>query len=215
MVSEKRVVRQLDTSDVSCGQTDQMKQFIKNSILESENEAKDASFSQNDLTQDGAAILQNSKMMNKESIQAMLDNSELQAELGKSVTDTEWEQWFELNPLRHYRRKMAEHQLTHTVDELKLVAQDALSGMYNFKYTLAGDQKSELEDNPNEASLVMVSGQVKHQQSLSAKSIRKVKSVIAAANQNQAGKDQEAKEMSNFVTMTITDATKRRRKLRK
>lgn len=33
---EKRVIQQLDTSEISCGQTEQMKQFIKNSILESE-----------------------------------------------------------------------------------------------------------------------------------------------------------------------------------
>jgi len=144
----------------------------------------------------------------------MLDNSELKEKLGKEVGDSEWEAWFEMNPLRHYRRKMSEHKLTNTVSELKLIAQDALSGLYSFDYTIKGE-KSELEDdNPNEASLVMVSGQVKHQQNLSAKSIRKVKSVIEAANKSQEGKDQENKEMSNFVTMTIKD-TKRRRKLRK
>lgn len=76
-VKDQRVVRQLDTSEVACGQSDQMKQFIKNSILESEQEGDQKSFSQDSLTQNSGSIVQNSKMQNKESIQAMLDNSEL------------------------------------------------------------------------------------------------------------------------------------------
>jgi hypothetical protein len=55
-----------------------------------------------------------------------------------------------------------------------LIAKDALSEMYNFNYEIKNDEKGEEEENPNEASLVMVSGQVKHQQNLSAKSIKKV-----------------------------------------
>lgn len=64
--------------------------------------------------------------------------------------------------------------MSKTTNELKLIAKDALSEMYNFNYEIKNDEKGEEEENPNEASLVMVSGQVKHQQNLSAKSIKKV-----------------------------------------
>lgn len=107
--------------------------------------------------------MQNSKLQNKDSIQAMLDNSDLKEKLGREVNDKEWEEWFEINPIRHYRRKMSEHKLTNTVSELKLIAQDALSGLYNFNYQIAGETSEVEDENPNEASLVMVSGSVKHQ----------------------------------------------------
>lgn len=112
----------------------------------------------------------------------MLDDSELQDKLGKEVQDGEWESWFEKNPIRHFRRKYAEHALTSSLQELKLIARDALSEMQGFDYTIKGEKSEVEDDNPNEASLVMVSGQVKHQQNLSAKSIRKVSKVIEIAN---------------------------------
>lgn len=158
--------------------------------------------------------MQSSKIINTQGVQAMLEDSKLQERLGKDIDDKEWESWFEKNPIRHFRRKYSEHSLTDTLSELKLIAKDALSEMTSFDYTIQGEKSEVEDDNPNEASLVMVSGQVKHQQNLSAKSIRKVKKVIDIANQNQQGQDKETKELSNFVTMTIKDS-RRKRKLRR
>lgn len=83
--------------------------------------------------------------------------------------------------------------------------------MYNFNYEIKNDEKGEEEENPNEASLVMVSGQVKHQQNLSAKSIKKVQKVLSISKDNHEKKSKEEKDMSNFVTMSITDVEKRKR----
>lgn len=102
-------------------------------------------------------------MINAQGVQAMLDDSKLQEKLGKEIDNKEWESWFEKNPIRHFRRKYSEHSLTETLSELKLIAKDALSEMTSFDYTIKGEKSEVEDDNPNEASLVMVSGQVKHQ----------------------------------------------------
>lgn len=75
----------------------------------------------------------------------MKTDSELLEKLGKSVSDNTWYDWFRVNPVRHYRRMFAEHFLSDSLTELKNTANDALTSVVDFDYTIKG-KKSEVAE---------------------------------------------------------------------
>lgn len=131
----------------------------------------------------------------------------------ETLSSAQFTDWFMKSPERYYRRLYAQHSLTNTVGELKDIATDALSSQTEFAYKIKGD-KSDREDekDPEEEALVMVSGDIKAQQKLSARSIKKVQKVIQISKQRNDQLDEAKKLITPFVDIKITNNVGRKRR---
>lgn len=111
----------------------------------------------------------------------LLKDSDLESKLSSKVSETEWHSWFTENPQRYYRRLFASHSVDNTLEDLKKYASDALDNEYNFDYTIKTKESEVESQDADQNALVMVSGQLSQKQKLSARSIKKVTSVITKA----------------------------------
>ena len=65
----------------------------------------------------------------------MIEDKDLSSKLSSGeIRSSEWHGWFINNQERYYRRLFASHYLKQTIDDLKLLAKDALSTLHEFDY---------------------------------------------------------------------------------
>lgn len=137
-IKEGKMVRQVDNSKVMCAKTEELKQFIRNSIIQSNNEDSQSpdSYSQQDINDNSASIVEQSERRSKMFKEELIKDSDLESKLSSKVSETEWHSWFSENPERYYRRLYAEYSITNSLEDLKKYASDALDTEYNFDYTI-------------------------------------------------------------------------------
>lgn len=129
----QEVIRSMDYSTVKCADSEEMKQFISNTMITEQNTQSLEMQTTESLSGSQAEVLAETALEKKQMYQNALRNDK---KLLDKLKPTEWQNWFQESPQRHYRRLYATAFENGSLESLKDLAEDALLSNTDFNYVV-------------------------------------------------------------------------------